>query len=356
MAPLAATIAAGVAVRVGIAIARAGSERRSARMSGPDPRLGLKHDEASAEGLRRMLLAQADLAIGSLESTGTREQRERAVHETRKAIKRIRALLRLLREELGERLYARENAALRELTGELAGARDAEVMLATFEKLTSKAPKRLRRGRGVHRLRKALEAEQERARRELFDGEAKRQRAIQELTAFRARASTWSIDPSGRSLERSTRRLYEQGRRRYRRARQGKRPHTTRMHEWRKRVKDLRYACEALRRERSPSSGFDRSGTSKEARWLQRTAERADELSELLGQEHDLAVLEAWIRKPVVRDGSDVVSVGRRSRKELLKLIGKRRQKLRARALEKGKRLYRHSGKQFCGRLRAARR
>ena len=49
------------------------------------------------------------------------------MHETRKALKRLRALVRLLREELGEQAFERENAALRDVARRLAGARDAEV-------------------------------------------------------------------------------------------------------------------------------------------------------------------------------------------------------------------------------------
>ena len=54
---------------------------------------------------------------------------------------------------------------------------------------------------------------------------------------------------------------------------------------WRKRVKELRYAAETL----------DRGG--KRCKPVRRVARRADRLGEMLGEEHDLALLEARVRE-----------------------------------------------------------
>jgi CHAD domain-containing protein len=358
VAPLAATIAAGVAVRVGFAIGRAARERRSGppEVVAVKPRLGMLAGERPVDGLRRMILAQADFAVQALEGARSGDESERAVHETRKAIKRLRTLLRLLKGELGKRRYEREDAALRRIAHDLAPARDTEVALETFERLIADGSKHLRGRDGTRRLRGALRVERDRARRHLTEGAVTRRRAISELTAFQARVSAWELPPADRAVERDARRLYEQGHRGLERARRGKRPHTKRMHEWRKRVKDLRYAAEALGpAQQTPAAGSTRKD--KDARWLKRTAERADELSELLGEEHDLAVLTRWIEKPRATDGPSPVRVGQRTRKELLRLIDKRRGKLRARTLRKGTRLYRRRrGKRFARRVRAARR
>lgn len=352
VAPLAATIAAGVAVRVGLALAKAGSERRSARLRRCERRLGLLGGEPALAGLRRMMLAQADLAIEALASADSGEQSEQAVHETRKAIKRMRTLLRLLREDLGEPVYARENAVLRDLGRSLSGARDAEVMLATFQALTRRGSKQLRARRGVARLRTELQAERERTRTELIEDAAGRRRAIGQLKAFSDRAGKWDTDASGRAVEQGARRLYERGRRGYRQAKRGKRPHTRRMHEWRKRVKDLRYAAEALGPVEQGAAG-GKASAAKPAKWVRRVAKRADRLSELLGEEHDLAVLSEWIDDRCSRRGRP--AVGQRTAKELSRLIARRRRKLRKRALRQGKRLYGHPAGEFTRHLRAAR-
>jgi CHAD domain-containing protein len=103
------------------------------------------------------------------------------------------------------------------------------------------------------------------------------------------------------------------------------------LHEWRKRVKDLRYVAEML-------------GAHK-------VAKRADELGELLGEEHDLAVLAQRVRREA-KAGRASGAPGRRARKRLLKLIASRRRKLRKRALRDGERLYGRKPARFVRRVR----
>ena len=105
------------------------------------------------------------------------------------------------------------------------------------------------------------------------------------------------------------------------------------MHEWRKRVKDLRYAAEML-------------GHPNLAR-------QADRLGETLGEDHDLAVLDEWIRANAKRGGRSR-RVGRPTRKLLLELIAKRRRKLHRRALRDGERLYRQRPKKFVRQIQHA--
>ena len=91
MAPLAATVAATVAVGVGFALARSERERRGTRQRKPDRRLGLAAGEPVAGALRRMAVGQAELAIEMLAGSDGAPPDEKAVHETRKALKRLRA-------------------------------------------------------------------------------------------------------------------------------------------------------------------------------------------------------------------------------------------------------------------------
>ena len=78
------------------------------------------------------------------------------MHEARKDMKKLRALLRLARGELGEEIFGRENACFRDAARELAGTRDADVMLETLDALDLPA------GLGGE-LRKAIQAERARA-------------------------------------------------------------------------------------------------------------------------------------------------------------------------------------------------
>ena len=334
-ATVAVTVAATVFVGVGAALAKAERERRCARLRRRDRQLGRRAGEPLARAMQRMALAQADLAIellgGNQDANGTHHASapdENAVHETRKALKRLRALLALLAGELGEQAFARENRALRDAGRSLAGARDAEVMLGTLDALIERHPRELARRGGVHRLRARLAAEHERSRRQMLGEPAALAQALVELRAFRARASAWTLRewPGIELVQDDLQRLYKQGRRRRRRAARTNGTDMQAMHQWRKRVKDLRYAAEMLDR---PS-----------------LARRADSLGETLGEDHDLAVLAQRIRTDV-KQAKGSQRVGRRTRTLLLGLIAKRRRKLQRRALREGRRLYTDSPKKF---------
>ncbi len=372
LAPLAATVAATVAVGVGLALARSERERRRARQRQLERRLGLRPGEPLADGLRRMALGQADLAIELLEAGGggngaspAGAPDEHAVHETRKALKRLRALLRLLEDELGKQAYARESAALRDVARQLSGARDAAVMLSTLDSLIQRHPRKLGRRRAVRELRRRLQTEHERVQQLTLSDPSARADVLGALHAFRWRVAAWSLsDRAGIELvDADLERLYRNGRRRHQRVVRRKGDRLIAMHQWRKRVKDLRYAAEMLDRHSSGdsrpagssrASGARPSGSGGSSGRLRLLARRADELGELLGEEHDLAIFAERLRARGQREDQQTWHTGRRTREQLLVLIAKRRRVLRKRALRQGKRLYREQPSRFMRRLRAA--
>jgi CHAD domain-containing protein len=137
------------------------------------------------------------------------------------------------------------------------------------------------------------------------------------------------------------------------------------LHEWRKLVKDLRYAMEILERaeadvaKRSSKGGSATKGDKArkqardEAAVVHALAKRADDLGELLGEDHDLAVLAERVRAEArVARASGAPGLG--ARKALLKAIARRRRRLRKQALRDGKRLYKRKPKRFIRRVRAA--
>jgi CHAD domain-containing protein len=344
---------------VGVAIARAERDRRAGRRRAAAQRqFALLPGELPVEGLRRMALGQLDLAIDLL---GEGRLDERAVHETRKALKRLRALVRLLRHELGEEVFARESAALREAGRRLSGARDAEVMVSSLDRLIRRHPGNLGRRRGVKRLRRALERERKATAARALGDAATRAQVMAELRALRHRVTGWQlIGPPGlEAAERDLKRIYGNGRRRMHRAARGKGDRARAMHEWRKRVKDLRYAAEMLeRRDPSEHKGRRRRRARENvgAKRLRRLARRADRLGEALGEEHDLAMLAQRISAPGKSQGpgGERGRLGRRNRRTVLKLIAKRRRKLRSQTLREGARLYRRPPKRFVKRVRRA--
>ncbi|HEY5344707.1 MAG TPA: CHAD domain-containing protein, partial [Solirubrobacteraceae bacterium] len=256
-----------------------------------------------------------------------------AIHDTRKALKRLRALVRLLRAELGEQQYRREYKILRDAARRLTGARDAEVMVGTLDALLERHPRKLGRRPRLIELRKLLVAERTAAERKTLGDRAMLAEVLCELSGLRERARRWSLPerPGIALVERDLRRIYRDGRERKRRVARG-RGGARATHEWRKRVKDLRYAAEILGR--------------------RPLARRADGLAELLGEEHDLVVLAGLLPPPGRAPFKG--KRGRRARKALIGRIARRRRRLRQRALREGKRVYGRAPKKFVRRVRRA--
>jgi hypothetical protein len=329
-------------------------------------RFGLMSGETAASGYRRIALAQLDLAIEHLRGESSVAPEE-AVHETRKALKRVRALMRLLEGELGTKRADRERAVLRDAAARLAGARDAEVMVSTLDALVERHPRKLGRGhRGVMELRADLDRERMRASARTLGDAFTRERVAQELADVRARVAKWKL-PKKRSAAELTgpglEHIYRAGR--AGRGRAGPRV----LHRWRKHVKDLRYAAEALDVREPERADCKPSGkpwakherkrmdkrhsrqskrAAKRSRRMAKLARRADRLGEMLGEEHDLMLLAGRVRRhgPLKRHR-------KRTRKRLLRAISRRRARLRKRALRDGERLYARKPARFVRNLRA---
>jgi hypothetical protein len=359
---VAATLAATALVRAGAALARVERDRRWRAQRKRERQFALLPGEHPAEGLRRIALGQLDLVLELLEGEIDRKGAPRTVHETRKALKRLRALVRLLEDELPEGAYARENATLRDAGRRLAGARDGEVMVSTLEQLLKRHPRKLGRRRSLATMHDLLVAERDWAAVSTLLGDSSaRLELIGELRALRSRVVQWSLpDLAGMAVaEPGLQSIYRQGRRRYRRAVGSGEDRTRAMHEWRKRVKDLRHAAEMLDRSDAGAGEHARHGRRgrggrrgarkrRDASRVHRLAHRADALGEVLGEDHDLAVFAERVRT------DSALAPGRRTRKTLLSVVARRRRQLRRRALRQGERIYGRRPKAFMARMRDA--
>ena len=356
VAPLTATLAAGAAIGLGLTLARAGRERRQARDRQRTRRLGVFADEPLSGAFKRMAAEQLDLAIEELSAGNGAGPPDVAIHESRKALKRLRTMGRALDAAHGEQAVAQETAALKDVASQLSEARDAEVMLATLDSLVKRHPRKLDRG-GVRRLRARLAKESEAARAQTLGDPVRMALVVADLSACRLRVETWQ-HPERRErdlLEPGLKRIYGHGRRRYKHARAAKGDPAVAMHQWRKTVKDLRYLGEMLQRRPSPpglgralagSPGPRKGRPDRSSEPLRKLALRADRLGEMLGEEHDLAVLAERVRRS---HGKKAIEprLGPKTRKALLKTIAKRRRTLKRRALKQGRTLYATPTKKF---------
>ena len=144
---------------------------------------GLRADEPLPEGVARVARGRIDHAIDELSGT-SKSSPEEAVHNARKDIKKLRALLRLIRGELGKDIYRRENDAFRAAAAELAGTRDADVMVATIDDLGLDAAVSgpLRQALEAHRLRTGAGGREQAGAR-----------ALEMLGEARARVAGWPL-------------------------------------------------------------------------------------------------------------------------------------------------------------------
>jgi CHAD domain-containing protein len=288
--------------------------------------------EGIADGLRRIVAEELDDAIEQLRTGADQpaEDRDKAIHEARKDLKKIRSVLRLVRKPLGDEVFAEENGRFRDAGRMLSAPRDAEVKLATLdglrERYRNEVPAAI-----AKRLGKALEAEREAVASASEGAKDDVERAIALIEAGRDEIDEWPLSGSGWKLVRGgLERSYRSGRKRFRET--VEEPSAEAVHEWRKRVKDLWYHLRLVRDAWKPVLGG--------------LADEAHELADLLGDHHDLHVLatDAAAREGAKADGAQLVT--------LLELIERRQDELLELAIPIGERLYAEKPKIFMKRTR----
>ena len=251
-----------------------------------------------------------------------------AVHEARKSMKKARGVLRLVRDELGDDLYRLENARFRDIARRLARPRDAAVMLGTFDGLEP-GDTELDEATMVA-IRRALAEEVAAARADVVRWHTVGN-TIDALAAARPRVASWPLDHDGwGALQPGLRRIYRQGRNRMADADADGTAEAR--HEWRKRAKYLWYHLRIL----EPVWPAALSGMVGEA----------DRLSDLLGEDHDLAVLEAQLES--LSAGADAGTLD-----ELFARIDRQSKGLQAQAFSLGQRLYAERPADFVARVGA---
>ena len=94
----------------------------------------LQTNEHLDRGLRRILCQQIDAATKE-GMAGVNGSMSRHVHRVRKHVKKMRAVLRLLRDEIGTPRFKVVNRHLRDMGRKISAVRDAQVRVRTVDKL-----------------------------------------------------------------------------------------------------------------------------------------------------------------------------------------------------------------------------
>jgi CHAD domain-containing protein len=290
----------------------------------------LKADESLRKGIRRIVRKQMDEAVEDL--TGAqRESRDEAVHEARKCFKRIRAVLRLVRPAIREKDYRRENTSFRDVARPLTEVRDARIFIESLDQLVEHFQEHLV-GRTFRDIRQALQGNLRAVRRRVLDEGNAFAVVAETVRRARGRIRNWADIPKkwpavGDGLENT----YRQARDAHGEAVAD--PNVEKLHEWRKQVKYVFYQLEVLK-----------------PLWPERLEElinEADRMGDLLGDDHDLAVLRQMLTDDPERFGEEG------DRELLLALIDRRRAELEQEAMLLGQRFFQDSPRDFARRLRA---
>ena len=283
-------------------------------------------DESVREAIARNAEEQLQAAETALRA-GVQDDPVSAVHSARKALKKERGLLRLSRDSVSGAQRRRENVALRDAGRALSQTRDAEVMVQTLDDLSERyagqVPKVV-----FDAFRERLDADRAQARSRLSDPTLA-SAVADELQEIRRRIAGWRLRRGGwAAIAGGLDRTYRQGRSAFARAQAE--PDVERLHEWRRRSKDLWYDLRLL----VPAGGEAVRGYAREAHVL----------ADLLGDDHDLALLREKLSHSADHVPADLDSV--------LGLIDHRREQLQERAMFAGQRVYAESPKAFATRIR----
>lgn len=239
----------------------------------------------SHDTLRDGLLRVVDELIESLTNSQTHvsQNGEEDIHRVRTTIKRLRALLRLIRPAIDPAFFNRENARLRTAAALLSFARDAEVARGTLKTLP--VSDEIDR-EAVRSVLAGLETRVEPA----ADFHGIRAEVNRRLEQTRLNFHRLKLRGSDREvLEAGIRAVYRQGRRRMKAA--IKKGQDNAFHRWRIRAKNLYYELQFLE-----SVSTKRVG---------QIVSRLSELENQIGHDHDAAVLRAWLKKQPETFGGD---------------------------------------------------
>src|SRR5437762_9552347 len=248
-------------------------------------------------------------------------QRGVTVHEVLKHLKKLRAALRLTKNEVGKNRWASEDRCLREIGQLVSDLRDAHVRLQTLIQLRDDADQQF------PRLEELLSME-----RESFSAAFARwhKQAIPKLKSARERLlkSTLTV-MTWKQICGVVAKTYRRGQVKLAKALKKRDPES--FHVWRMSVKELWYQLRVLR----PLNRLV----------LEEIASDAKTLGELLGRAHDFAFLLTRLDK----ERGDQTLYDELA--QLQKLIRKRGKRLHRDALELGRRFYAEPSKAFAKRI-----
>ena len=275
----------------------------------------LSSKKRATGAVQKAIVGKCGEALDNLSGSAVSPQ---DVHTARKAIKKARAWLRLLRTGTSQQAFREQNRALRDAARPLSEGRDAQVLIETLHELFKRyhqpAPARrfARFERALHKDRRATQHRLASSRAGIASTRRLLRRSKGTLTRLPIKGQDWEVIGAGFE------KVYARGHKNLRTACDGAGPES--LHEWRKDAKNLWHELQML-----------------EPLWpgvIEEWADQAHRLADYLGDDHDLWVLRE-ASKAKSDDFADAADLD-----ALLALIDRRRKQLQDKARLLGARLY----------------
>jgi inorganic pyrophosphatase len=275
----------------------------------------LKKGAPFRKDVRRIVRRQLDKALRDLCRLGATA--DEAIHNVRKRFKRVRAILRMVQSELGDRAFRKENEALRDAAAAFSDVRNARVLVDAVGKLK-------KRGGDVppaafESLERFLKTKQ----RDTHERLARNVDAMDDLREAiekgRKQTAVWSLPRDGRpTIRRGLRCTCRAGCDALGQAE--KQATSEHLHEFRKQAKYLYHQVQIL--ERVDSEALDE------------LVEQLHQLEKKLGDDHDLGMLRGEVSACIAGGLPDVDE-------RLIVLIDGWRKELQSECLQNARKVYR---------------
>ena len=285
----------------------------------------IKGGESFSDGIKRVAFELIDEALADLKPAV--KNKDEAIHDARVSIKKMRALLRLVRGSLGEKTYKDEDKDYRNTARTLSRVRDSAALLEIFAKLSEHFAEQLAGD--------AFAEVKSRLTRSKTVRSAQRKKAITEaaksLRTARRRVKKWPQTGHHVALTKGLKRVFKRGRASFAVAYDD--PSVETFHEWRKQVKHLLYETTMLK--------------SLWPKAMKASQKELKTLGKYLSDDHDLAILRKHVLKQL-EDYEDPKEI-----ETLVALIDQRRNELQIIAKPLGARVYAENPADFAARIEA---
>ncbi|ELR70442.1 hypothetical protein C900_03696 [Fulvivirga imtechensis AK7] len=235
-------------------------------------------DKNLTDGINKLIRQEESFCLEILEKVSS-SNRHNVIHELRKSGKKIRAMLRFIRHAIGEESYKAENGFYRDMGKQIAELRDSTAIIEALQHIKGVYQPELANDAFEVPL-KTLRAHRQKMVKQYLTGEKRLENISNHLQEKTKQQNHLSPDAlTFDHVASGMRKVYARGLESFNKSKHSK--DTNDLHEWRKRVKYLRYQYEIF--------------TIVWPNVMNAYTTELDSLADFLGLDHDLSILHEQI-------------------------------------------------------------